>query len=100
MSATAETRNELAIDTALQNANADQLRRALQRQLRRQQLVPDDEDWHQFDPETGPIEDTEALDEAAIRWRRGERREALHHLEIALGRDFSGLGDLQPEHLK
>ena len=51
-----------------------------------------------LDPE--PIEDAEALDEAAARWRRGECKAALHYLENALGSDFWGLGDLTPEQLK
>lgn len=40
------------------------------------------------------------LDEAAARWSRGERKEALHWLELALGREFDGLGDLTPEQLR
>lgn len=46
------------------------------------------------------IDDVGALEEAADWWRRGDRREALHYLEIALGRDFDGLGDLRPEDLR
>jgi hypothetical protein len=44
--------------------------------------------------------DTACLDEAVCRWKRGERKEALHWLERALGRDFGGLGELAPEHLR
>lgn len=43
------------------------------------------------DFEPAEIEDSNAFDEARHRWQRGDKREALHYLEIALGRDFYGL---------
>lgn len=95
------TQHELAVDTALSDASAEQLRRALKRKLNdlRKPDVDDLDDFYAPDPDT-KIEDTDALLEASHRWRRGERREALHHLELALGRDFDGLGDLRPEDLQ
>lgn len=45
------------------------------------------------------VENLDDLQSAADWWRRGDRREALHFLELALGRDFDGLGDLRPEDL-
>jgi hypothetical protein len=45
------------------------------------------------------VEDLDDLQDASDWWRRGDRREALHYLELALGRDFLGLGDLRPEDL-
>lgn len=81
-------------------ANADQLRGELRRRLleeaRDKQYAGD---WIGAPPIHADI-DEDALDEATARWRRGERREALHYLEQALGRDFSGLGDLRPEDLR
>lgn len=46
------------------------------------------------------VEDLNAFDEAKARWQRGDKREALVQLSYALGRDFSGLGDLRPEDLR
>ncbi len=46
------------------------------------------------------VEDLDDLQNASDWWRRGDKREALHHLELALGRDFIGLGDLRPEDLR
>lgn len=43
---------------------------------------------------------TDALTEAIFRWRRGEKREALHHLENALDGNFDGLGELRPEDIR
>lgn len=43
--------------------------------------------------------DVLALADARDWWRRGDKREALHYLDIALGREFSGLADLKPEDL-
>lgn len=43
----------------------------------------------------------DALTEAIFRWRRGERKEALHYLENAFtGREFDGLGELTPEQVR
>ncbi len=50
--------------------------------------------------ETAELDDPEALSQACDWWKRGDPREALHYLEYALGRDFSGLGDLRPEQLR
>lgn len=47
-----------------------------------------------------PVENTDALDEAAARLARGETREALYWLGDALGRDFWRLKDLTPETLR
>lgn len=46
------------------------------------------------------VSDDPLIAEASAYWRRGDRREALHKLENALGRDFHGLGDLKFEDLK
>lgn len=46
------------------------------------------------------LEDPDRLVEAAARAGRGEFREALYHLAVALGREFDWLRDLKPEHLK
>lgn len=43
--------------------------------------------------------DLNCLEEAAVRFKRREYREALWQLEKALGRDFIGLSELTPEHL-
>jgi len=69
--------------------------------IEQQELI---EEWADGDPEVdaddGPeVDYPPALVDAADWWQRGDRREALHYLEIALGRDFSGLGDLKPEDL-
>lgn len=95
------TQHELAVDVALNGASAEQLRRALKRKLNdlRKPVIDDLDDFHPPDPDT-KIEDVDALAEAGHRWRRGDRREALHHLELALGREFCGLGDLRPEDLR
>lgn len=37
------------------------------------------------------VDERSGLDEAAAWWKRGDRREALHHLEMALGDNFYGL---------
>ena len=49
----------------------------------------------------GAVEvDVDALTEAIFRWRRGERKEALHYIENAFtGRELDGLGDLKPYHV-
>jgi len=45
--------------------------------------------------------DADALTEAIFRWRRGERKEALHYIENAFtGREFDGLGGLKPEQIR
>lgn len=46
------------------------------------------------------VEGLDDLESASDWWRRGDKREALHYLELALGRDFDGLGDLKPEDLR
>lgn len=51
-------------------------------------------------PDGYEFDDHAAIESAADWWRRGDRREALHYLEIALGSDFHGLGDLKPEDLR
>lgn len=44
----------------------------------------------------GAVEvESDALTEAIFRWRRGEKREALYHLERAFGSHFDGLGELE-----
>ncbi|WEJ33880.1 hypothetical protein [Devosia sp. SD17-2] len=47
---------------------------------------------------------TAAADEGVLSalayFKRGETREALHHLEQALGPDWHGLGGLRPEDLR
>lgn len=49
----------------------------------------------------GSIEvDRLALLEAFVRWRRGDRREALHQLEQALDGKMPGLADLRAEDLR
>lgn len=100
MSAALETKKEAVLFAALQSANAAQLRQAFKRKLAAEQKRGDLTDEDYIYPEPGPIDDEDALEEARARWSRGEHREALHHLELALGRDFFGLGDLTPEHLK
>jgi len=50
--------------------------------------------------EDGPVEDLDALEEAACRLRRREYREALYQLSKALGRDFDALASLRPEDLQ
>lgn len=93
-----DARMEVSISQALRSADAAQLRRALRVKLIAAMPAVDDSGDY-IDPDLGAIEDRDALDEAVARWRRGEKREALHHLENALGRDFAGLGDLKPEDL-
>lgn len=89
-----------AVSRALILAPASALRAALKDRLREAASRAADNFTGDFiDPDDGMIEDRDALDEAVARWRRGEKREALHHLENALGRDFAGLGDLKPEDL-
>lgn len=50
----------------------------------------------------GSVEiDTDALTEAIFRWRRGEKREALHYLETAFSdHHFRGLADLCAEDIR
>jgi len=100
MSVSAETRYDLSVDQALDKASAEQLRRAIARRAEiRAGGIDDFGEFIEPDGDTA-VEDTESLDEARARWRRGDRREALHYLELALGRDFDGLGDLKPEDLR
>ena len=103
MSALPSTRYAVAVDEALREASAEQLRRALKNRTldaaRQRALNIDEGDYVPPDDDT-KIEDVAALDEAAVRWRRGDKREALHHLEYALGREFTGLSDLRPEDLR
>jgi len=74
----------------------------------KRRLVESEIDPDRFDPELEElleqrggegVESPDDLATAADWWRRGDKREALHFLEYALGRDFSGLGDLKPEDL-
>lgn len=89
-----------AVSRVLILAPASALRAALKDRLREAASRATDNFTGDFiDPDDGMIEDRDALDEAVARWRRGEKREALHHLENAPGRDFAGLGDLKPEGL-
>ena len=61
----------------------------------------DDERFQVLDfYEDDGIEDGNARVAAVHRWKRGERRETLHQLELALGRDFIGLGEIKPEDLR
>lgn len=39
------------------------------------------------------------LSEAITRWRRGDKREALHHLEHALDGHLYGLGEILPKEM-
>jgi hypothetical protein len=68
-------------------------------------LIADDEFCEHDNNETEEaaepeVESPEDMIEAACRWQRGERKEALHYLEYALGRDFLGLGDMKPEDIR
>lgn len=64
--------------------------------------LDDDTDTVRCNDGIGRVEvDGDALTEAIFRWRRGERKEALHYLETAFtGHEFSGLGDLKAEHIR
>lgn len=100
MSVQPETRREFAIFDALKGADAEQLRRELRRRAVAAALAPDGQGEF-IEPSTDQlVDDPEAYANAINYWNRGNRREALHHLELALGRDFIGLGDLRPEDLK
>lgn len=46
------------------------------------------------------IESLHDFEEALAWWRRGDKKEALHYLENALGSDFRGLGEMKPEDLR
>ncbi|RYE42041.1 MAG: hypothetical protein EOP24_34315 [Hyphomicrobiales bacterium] len=51
--------------------------------------------------DVGMVElDLADLSEAITRWRRGDKREALHHLENALDGHMPELGELRPEELR
>ena len=53
----------------------------------------------QWDDEVRDAAHDQGVLTALAYWRRGDKREALHQLENALGRDWIGLGDLKPEDL-
>lgn len=91
------TVRDTAVYDALQNASAQQLRNALRRQLLDVTGDDDTGDFVPFGSDDPCLEDTAAFEEARARWQRGDRQEALHYLEIALGSDFRGLGDIVPE---
>lgn len=95
-----ETKARPPVEVVLDVASAYQLREAIRRRAVKNAHY-DAEMGGFIDPDTdSKVEDIAALDEAVARWRRGDRREALHYLELALGRDFIGLGDLRPEDLR
>ena len=86
----------IAPENSLENVTTKQLASELRRRI--PQAGFDEEDIAGYlTQEDGPIEDADALAEATHRWQRREYGEALHYLEIALGRDFMGLGDLKLE---
>jgi hypothetical protein len=52
-----------------------------------------------IETEAPEVDSPDDLITAAAWWGRGDKREALHFLEYALGRDFMGIGELRPEDL-
>ncbi len=96
MTASDETRHEVAVETALMNANASQLRGELRRRAAVTSHYDDMTGQYIEGSPDSKVEDLDAYAEAVARWQRGDVGEALHHLELALGRDFLGLGELKP----
>lgn len=89
------------IEDALDGATENQLLREVGKRLANGRL--DVDEWAEafgFDEDAPEIESPDRLEEARCRLMRGEHREALYHLLVALGGDFSRLADIRPETLK
>ena len=100
MSVSDATKTEMKVDDALRGASAEQLRRAMRTKLVTASHYDDMQGQFINPDDDSRVEDIESLKNAQDYWRRGDKREAPHHLELALGRDFIGLGELRVEDLR